>query len=217
MRRIAIVLISLAAACCGCGDDEAYRLRMRDEWVASEKAKIEAGNERLFFYETVNTSHLLRELSGHRNVQEIAFENTQDLDETGFDELSKFPNLRELSFFREKALDSRTIRYVAACDGLEELSVDGTNLDSEGIRTIATIETLKRLTLRPNSVEKFAEDDVLSLAALTNLEYLYLGGASPEAIEKLRKELLDCEVVDADSGARETGESRFYESSGTTP
>lgn len=217
MRTFAIAAILLLIACLGCDDGQAERDRLRDEWIAREKARIDAGETHLAFYSSVNTNVLLDELSGHSRVQQISFQQTQDLDESGLEELSRFPNLRELTFFCEPSLDSRTISHLAACDGLENLSVDVTKLDSAGVKTIATIESLKRLTLRPNAVETFKDEDVASLAALKNLEYLYLGGASPEAIEALRKEFPDCEIVDADESARATGESRFYRQEGASP
>lgn len=171
----------------------------RDAWIDEQRARLEAGDNDVFLYNSVNTDVLLDRISGMPQVERLGFEGTADLSETGLRLLKTFPNLRHLSFRGEPAVSDATFRHICECTQLQSLSLYCTKVTGPGLKSIGKLANLRTLEMQPwDNAPKVSDEHLLFVGELKSLERLELHGwASDTAVAELKERLPDCEVRNA--------------------
>lgn len=116
---------------------------LRDDWVSLTRTMLEEGKTNsVFLYSCENTDFILTSLAGMPEVERLDFYETIDLSYKGLEQLESFPNLRDISFYRESVGD---MEFLANVKQLESLSVRSCALTDVALETIARITPLKSL------------------------------------------------------------------------
>lgn len=133
------------------------------------------------------SSDELTHLSEFSDLQALNLANTS---------LTRFPTVGGLSQLRSlnlKGVPLTSAAGVESCQGLEELDISDTQIDSKSASVILGLKQLKRLNLSNTNIDRFTLQE---LATLKNLQELYLAGVKVSAtdIAALQQALPSCNV-----------------------
>lgn len=121
----------------------ALELKRRDDWIADTIASLKKGESSVSLYSCANTNLLLEKIQDMPEVERIVFEQTLDLSAEGLQYLPSLPNLRQLEFRGDKALNDQTIDILTRCQRLETVGIKLCGVTDDGLLIIAKIPNLK--------------------------------------------------------------------------
>ena len=189
--------------------------------AASDLAKIKTLSK-LTLNGRFSDPELLKALSGHRSLSELSFYG-KSLTDKEIEYLAKIPMLETLAFNADSLTDSG-IQSLSKCSQLRFLLAN--DVTEQGVEKIASLSQLQTLSLTsrqsvsdqflvplerlPNLNQlfvhcaKMTDEGCLKLEKLKTLRSLSLTTAAvtPEAIERLKRQLPECRITSVVSNVR---------------
>ena len=169
-------------------------------WIAEQTRALRTGQQTsLYFYCTSNTDEMIAEFARMGEIKSLTFELT-DLSDDGVRSIVQMPNLAELTLYGGcPRVGDTGLKALAGKQTITTLKLINIDVTNEGLRVLASFPALADLTLYSDRFRQTRWTDAAAqeLPLLRKLTTLNIGGRwlSDSALEKLRSDMPDCEIV----------------------
>ena len=117
-------------------ESDKHRVEITRRFFNEDLAELKAGKKNdIYFYDTVGTDDLVRQLEGMVEVEELVFELT-DLSEAGMASIAKLPRLRKLVLYGGRGINDACIAKLNGMTSLTELELLNRQITHDAIEEL---------------------------------------------------------------------------------